>query len=79
MVLQVTLMVTTNILQTYNVTQKKRVTTEATIGPKNEPVLLRDILPKVMSDIRLRMAAQKTIKARAITGTSLKAVEHIAR
>jgi len=36
---------------------------------KSEPILLRDILPKVMSDIRLRMAVQKAIKSRAITGS----------
>jgi len=33
---------------------------------KSEPILLRDILPEVMSDIRLRMAVQKAIKSRAI-------------
>jgi len=33
---------------------------------RNEPVLLRDILPKVMSDIRGRMRTQKAIKSRAI-------------
>jgi len=36
---------------------------------KSEPILLRDILPKVMSDIRLRMAVQKTIESRAIVGS----------
>ncbi|MBA7641497.1 hypothetical protein ES703_49181 [subsurface metagenome] len=36
---------------------------------KNEPVLLRDILPEVMRDIRLRMAIQKAIESRAIAGS----------
>jgi len=37
---------------------------------EKEPILLRDILPKVMSDIRLRIAMRKAIESRTITGSS---------
>lgn len=35
---------------------------------KSEPTLVRDILPKVMRDIRLRIAAQRQFRIRAAAG-----------